>query len=307
MVNNLKIVNGELHIGKDIYEVKYSDAFGRKFDLNLKEKEELLKLITKTLKQMDKIPDDLDGLKMDDKGITIGEREFKLKGDDQKKFLKITSIFDRTLKLELNKKSPPEVPPKPKIKIKKPKTKLKPIVPKSPVPGFKLNSVAMDGHCLFNAIGKFIPNFKGYQWLRNEVAKNLLEKKEEYKSYFGYDHVKKPKSQNCWTFEDYVADIKIMPIAKEERPLYNPNDQNSRRGWGGQIEIQEMQKMLNRPIVVYKPDNLEENGIVVKTVVQGWVYSDDPNMSLEEAKNNEDTIFIYYNGAGHYDALQREK
>src|SRR5205809_701768 len=109
MENNLKIVNGELHIGKDVYEVNYSDSAGREFKLDLKQKNELLELMTKALKQMDKIPDDLDGLKMNDEKIVIGEREIKLEKEERETFVKITTIFDRTLnsKFELSKKPPP--------------------------------------------------------------------------------------------------------------------------------------------------------------------------------------------------------
>ncbi len=308
MENDLKIVDGELHIGKDIYEVNYSDASGREYKLDLKQKNELLELMTKALKQMDKIPDDLDGLKMNDEKIVIRDREIKtLDEQDHQRFLKITTIFDRALnsEFELSKKPlPPKLPPKPT------KMNLKPIVSKSPVPGFILIKVPGNGDCLFNSVGKSIPNFNelgGQQGLRNKVAEELTNNKENYKHYFEYAEFVNPKTKQNWSFDDHINDIKKMPEAEGSSPCYKLNEKGegvteSRRGWGGEIEFQAIPKILKRPIVLYWPNRVEK-----PTGMLEQLYKGDLEITLAEAKKDPNTIFIYYNGTDHYNALQPEK
>lgn len=146
-----------------------------------------------------------------------------------------------------------------------------------------------DGHCLFRSIGYYIN--MGYQDLRNQVA-NALRDNEEYRDSFGYTETKKPNSTECWTFEDYIEDIRNLPEYNGEgaRPVYDQEDPISRRGWGSQLEIRVVYNLFKRPICLYMEDQKKFS-----------IYPD--NLTLEEAKENEETLFIYYDGEGHFDAM----
>lgn len=148
-----------------------------------------------------------------------------------------------------------------------------------------------DGQCLFNSIGYFIQGFSGYKNFRGQVA-HALSINQEYRHSFGYSETKKPNSEEYWTFEDYINDIRVMPEYQgtEERPLYDQNDPLSRRGWGSQLEVRVIHDLLQRPICLYLEDQKKFS-----------IYPYD--LTLEEAKKNEQTLFIYYDGEGHFDAM----
>ena len=146
-----------------------------------------------------------------------------------------------------------------------------------------------DGHCLFRSIG-YYTNI-GYMDLRNQVA-DALRDNSEYSETFGYSATEKPNSTECWTFEEYVEDIRNMPEYKGtgDRPLYDKEDPLSRRGYGSQLEIRVVHDLLQRPICLYMEDQKKFS-----------IYPH--NLTLEDAKENKETLFIYYDGKGHFDAM----
>lgn len=121
--------------------------------------------------------------------------------------------------------------------------------------GLKFEAIPMDGHCLFQAIGLYLGQDAAF--LRQLVAAHMEENLEVFKVF-------RPGSDD--DFRAYIEAIR------------NTNE------WGGNIEIQIIQKVTDRPIIIIRPD---ANPIIPDDLQR---YKGDP-------------IFVYYNGHTHYDAF----
>lgn len=117
-----------------------------------------------------------------------------------------------------------------------------------------------DGNCLYNAVGLHIG--QDAQSIRNIVAANLAHNRANYEQF-----VNGILRQNQ-TFESYIHGIRSGE-------------------WGDDIELSILMRLLDRAILVIRPDGSINNLNEVDT------YSGDP-------------IFVFYNGYNHYNAFIRD-
>ena len=121
--------------------------------------------------------------------------------------------------------------------------------------GLQYQRVPGDGHCLFHAIGLYLG--QDADFLRRIVAAHMEENFATYKPY---------RQGSDKNFKSY---IQAMRDGKE---------------WGDQIEIEIIQRITNRPVIIIRPDA-------------------NPTIPDNLALYQKDPIFIYYNGHNHYDAF----
>lgn len=131
-----------------------------------------------------------------------------------------------------------------------------PLVQKSSeIEGLKYQSVPGDGHCLYHAVGLYIG--EDVATLRRIVS-DYLEARTNLHPFI--------RLEEGQTIEGYIQDI------------------GSGREWADHIDIEVLQQVLDRPIVVIDPNGQIRN-------------------SREDIERfNGEPIFVSYNGHTHYDA-----
>lgn len=126
------------------------------------------------------------------------------------------------------------------------------------IEGLRYQSIPGDGHCMYRAITYYLGHGEDIPFLRGIVAANLESNKEEYKGF--------------------------IPLGDEALPAYIDRIRSARE-WGGDLEINILMRLLNRPIVI-----LGQNGRILNEATINLYPGRDP-------------IFVYYDGIAHYDAL----
>lgn len=121
--------------------------------------------------------------------------------------------------------------------------------------GLQYQRVPGDGHCLFHAIGLYLGHDAAF--LRKIVADHMEANFATFKPY---------RQGSNKDFRNYIQAIR------------------NGKEWGDNIEIEIIQRITNRPVIIIRPD---ANPTIPGNLV---IYQGDP-------------IFIYYNGYNHYDAF----
>lgn len=122
--------------------------------------------------------------------------------------------------------------------------------------GLKYQQIPGDGHCLFHAVGLHVGQTA--ESLRQAVAAHLEDNFNQYEPHYA--------SSNNRDFRQHIEDIRTS------------------NEWGDHLEIQAIQCITNRPI------------IIIRT-------SENPTIPDDLNEYTLSPIFVYYNGQSHYDAF----
>lgn len=125
--------------------------------------------------------------------------------------------------------------------------------------GLLSHSVPKDGNCLFHAVGLYLELEADY--LRKIVASHMEANKEDLRQFY------------LGTEEDFERHIEMIRNCNE---------------WGGNLEIVVLQRLLDRPIIILRPDAR-------------------PIIPDNLGELHGEPIFVNYNGHNHYDALILKK
>ena len=133
--------------------------------------------------------------------------------------------------------------------------------------GLQYQSVIGDGNCLYRAVSYYIDRGGDVSSLRSKVAANFGEHAAWYAKFIPL--------RDGQSIQDYIAEVRTT------------------RAWAGEVEINILMELLQRPIVIIG--------------VEGTVR----NRDAVEKYRRQEPIFVYYNGGddcgsdrpGHYDAL----
>ena len=117
-----------------------------------------------------------------------------------------------------------------------------------------------DGNCLYHAVTYYLGNNESMQSLRNLVATELENNIAQYQEFITL-------LPEC-TIEKYITDIRIN------------------NAWAGDLEINLLMQLLNRPIIVIGPNRNILNQV-----------------HLNNFQPTGEPIFVYFNNIDHYDAL----
>lgn len=134
-------------------------------------------------------------------------------------------------------------------------------------PGLQYQSVIGDGDCLYRSVTYYLSRGEDVSFLRRIVALNLKCDGERYVNFI-------PLQQDQ-SLQDYVKKVKDT------------------HQWAGELEINILMELLNRPIVIVGPEGTIRNKDAI------------------ERYRGKEPIFVFYNGGdergsdkpGHYDAL----
>ena len=129
---------------------------------------------------------------------------------------------------------------------------------KKSLSGLQYQEVRGDGHCLYHAVALYCG--KDQNTLRQRVTNHLEENLAEFRNFVN------PLLMPDQTLESYIQDVRM---GKE---------------WADNIEIEVLQRILKRPIIIIRPD---ANPTIPDNID---TYQTDP-------------IFVYYNGHTHYDSF----
>ena len=124
------------------------------------------------------------------------------------------------------------------------------------IPALNFTSIPGDDHCFYHAVALYLG--KDQQWARDRVVERLTqgEDRHELIAFLETNHTNP---------SDYIARIR-------------------RNEWAGDVEIQVLMRVLNRPIVVFNPAHQILNANDIQR------FRGAP-------------IFVCYNGHNHYDGL----
>ena len=131
------------------------------------------------------------------------------------------------------------------------------------ISNYEVVKVPGDGHCLYSAVGLYVG--KDQKQLPEQVAKELESKLNDYKNYIELKFLQTPK--------EYIEGVQ--------------------RGseWAGYAEIIALTRILQRPIIVVRPNEI-------------------PQLRIKNTKPEEKEyygrgvpILVSYNDRNHYDAL----
>ena len=133
--------------------------------------------------------------------------------------------------------------------------------------GLQYQPVIGDGNCLYRAVTYYLSNGEDVSFLRSLVAANLEHNKTQYADFIPL--------RDGQSIQDYIAEIR-----------------NTRTS-AGNVEIDILMKLLDRPIVVIGPDGIIRDKEAVNQYPE------------------KEPIFVFYDGGdergsskpGHYDAL----
>ena len=120
-----------------------------------------------------------------------------------------------------------------------------------------IQPVKGDGHCFYQSVAYYTKH--DVNELRNLVADYMLEHQEEFEAAYVAD------DYNGLTFEEYIQKVR------------KTNE------WAGNIEIQALQRVIGRPIIIFENNRTRREGVTVES--------------------DGDPVYIMYNGVDHYDAL----
>ena len=126
------------------------------------------------------------------------------------------------------------------------------------IPGLQYTIIPGDGHCLYNAVALYLGT--DVTTLRQEVADYIATDPDKYRDVIEVDTDR--------TTEQYIEDVR------------------NNTEWAGDLEINILMRIYNRPIYVVDP-----SGNIINRA--------------NEVDVDGEPIFVYYNGYNHYDGLVR--
>lgn len=121
--------------------------------------------------------------------------------------------------------------------------------------GLVFEAMPKDGHCFYRAVSMYVDQSVVY--LRRLVAAHLLHNIDEFFDFVPGDEA---------AYLAYVNQIATTNV------------------WADQLEMQVLQRLLDRPVIVIRPNN-------------------EPLIPDHLDRFGGSPIFVYYNGLNHYDAL----
>ena len=124
--------------------------------------------------------------------------------------------------------------------------------------GLVYHPIRKDGHCLFHAIGIYLE--QDVPFLRKIVAAYMENNVDQLKEFY------------TGTKEEFLKHIADIRITAE---------------WGDSLEIEVLQRITNRPIIILRPGA-------------------NPTIPENLQTLTGEPMFIYYNGHTHYDAFDLE-
>ena len=133
--------------------------------------------------------------------------------------------------------------------------------------GLQYQPVIGDGNCLYRAVAYYLGHGEGVSFLRNIVAANFEHNATQYENFIPL--------RDGQSIQDYIAELRTTSV------------------WAGDVEINILMKLLDRPIVIVGPDGIIRNKGSVSRYAE------------------REPIFVSYNGGdeqgssepGHYDVL----